>query len=70
MLTIEQARRFSDDAPDIVELLREFEEVDRNYREVVAAMCTGEDEIAPVRNSAEVTLSFQSTDVTLDLSRT
>lgn len=68
MMSIEQARRLSDSEPDVAELLRVFEEVDRYYREAVAAMCIAEDEIAPVLNSAEVTLSFQPAVVTIDLS--
>lgn len=67
MLSIEQVRRLSDGEPEVAELLREFEEVDRYYREAVAAMNVLENEVAPVLNSAEVTISVQPTFVTLDL---
>ena len=56
-----------DSEPELAELLREFEEVDRYYREAVAAMSTPDDELAPVLNSAEVTLSFQPVFVTIDM---
>ena len=60
MLTVEKARRLADAEPDIAELLREFAEVDRHYREAVAAMSSPEPEIEPVLNSAEITVSFQT----------
>lgn len=50
-------------------LLREYAEVECGYREVLLAM-GGEaatSDIAPVRNSAEVTLSFNGGPVLLDL---
>ncbi len=69
MLNIEQARRINDGEPDIVELLREYELVERYYREAVAAMAMPEAELAPVLNSAETLVSFQPAFVSLDLSR-
>ena len=70
MLTIEQARTLVDGEPDILEVIREVEEVQAGYREVLAAMSThDEPEVAPVLNSADVTLSFQTMDaITVDLS--
>ena len=67
MLTVEQARRLSDAEPDIAELLREFAEVDRYYREALAAMRSPEPEIEPVLNSAEITVSFQSAPALIDM---
>lgn len=61
MLTVEQARQLADGEPDIVGLLREYAEVEAGYREVIAAMGADlQPEVAPVMNSAEVTLSFQA----------
>lgn len=66
MITIEDARRITDDQPDVAELLRQFDEVNRYYAEAVAAM-TGQDAQTPaVLNSADVTLSFE-TDVYTEL---
>ena len=67
MLTVEQARRLTDAEPDIAELLRKFAEVDRHYREAVAAMSSPEREIEPVLNSAEITISFQTTPALIDM---
>lgn len=67
MLTVEQARRLTDAEPDIAELLREFAEVDRHYREAVAAMSSPEPEIEPVLNSAEITVSFQTVPALIDM---
>ena len=67
MLTVEKVRRLTDAEPDFAELYREFTEVDRHYREVVVAMSSPEPEIAPVLNSAEVTVSFQTAPALLDM---
>ena len=67
MLTIKQARQVTDADPDIADLLREFAEVDRYYREAVAAMSSPETEIEPVLNSAEITVSFQTAPVLIDM---
>ena len=67
MLTVEQARRLVDAEPDIAELLREFAEVDRHYREAVVVMSSPEPEIEPVLNSAEITVSFQTAPTMIDM---
>lgn len=59
MLQLEEVRRLASGEKELAELLAEFQEVDRFYREVVAAMCLPGDEIEPVRNSADITVSFQ-----------
>jgi len=59
MLQLEEVRRLASGEEELAELLAEFQEVDRFYREVVAAMCLPGDEIEPVRNSADITVSFQ-----------
>ena len=60
MFTIDDARRIADDQPDVVELLRQFEEVNRYYAEAVAAMSGRDAETHAVLNSAGVTLCFEA----------
>jgi hypothetical protein len=59
-LTVAQARESFETESDLAELVREFEAVQRHYQEVIEAMALGANEVAPVANSAEVTLSFRS----------
>jgi len=59
MSQLEEIRRLASGEEELAELLAEFQEVDRFFREVVAAMCLPGDEIEPARNSADVTVSFQ-----------
>ena len=59
MLQLEEVRRLVSGEKELADLLAEFEEVDRFYREAVAAMCLPGDEIEPVRSSADITVSFQ-----------
>ena len=58
-MQLEEVRQLASGEKELADLLAEFQEVDRFYREVVAAMCLPGDEIEPVRNSADVTVSFQ-----------
>ena len=60
MLQLEEVQRLASGEKELAELLAEFQEIDRFYREVVAAMRLPGDEIEPVRNSADITVSFQA----------
>ncbi len=58
MLQLEEFQHLPSAEKELADLLAEFQEVDRFYRAVVAAMCLPGEEFEPVRNSADITVSF------------
>lgn len=60
MLTVEEASHIADGDADVMDLLRQFNEVNLQYAEVVASMRVPEPDVAPVMSSANVTISFNA----------